>query len=87
MGDPVTHNDRRVLLTLDPADPGVGRWCAASPGMELPAHRDFAAAWVKRCGEGKVFYASFGHIVEPFENPAIIRFYPYALGDLDGMNQ
>jgi hypothetical protein len=35
--------------------------------------------------------ASFGRIAEPFENPAIVRFYlggiQYTLGALDGMNQ
>ena len=93
MGGPFTRSDRRVLLTLDLADPGVAEVVRGIPGKEQVhrADRDFAAAWVKRYGEGKVFYASFGHIAEPFENPAIVRFYldgaQYALGDLAGVNQ
>jgi hypothetical protein len=42
--------------------------------MGEPYRRSFAVAWVKRYGEGNAFYASFGHIVEPFENPAIRAF-------------
>jgi uncharacterized protein len=93
MGEPFTRSDRRVLLMLDLADPGVAAVVRGIPGKE-PVHRadrDFAVAWVKRYGEGKVFYASFGHIAEPFENPAIVRFYlggiQYALGDLDAMDR
>jgi type 1 glutamine amidotransferase len=93
MGEPFTRSDRRVLLALDLANPNVAEVVRGIPGREH-VHRadsDFAVAWVKRYGEGKVFYASFGHIVDPFENPAIVRFYlggiQYALGDLDGMNQ
>jgi type 1 glutamine amidotransferase len=93
MGEPFTRSDRRVLLTLDLADPGVTAVVRGIPGKE-PVHRadrDFAVAWVKRYGEGKVFYASFGHIADPFENPAIVRFYlggiQYALGDVDAIDK
>ncbi len=89
MGEPFTRADRRVLLALDPADPGVAEVVRGIPGKE-PIHRvdkDFAVAWVKRYGAGRVFYASFGHVAGPFGNPAIVRFYldgiQYALGDLD----
>jgi type 1 glutamine amidotransferase len=41
---------------------------------------------VKRSGAGRVFYCDFGHIGEPFQNPAVLQFYldgiQYALGDL-----
>ena len=78
MGEPYRRSRRRVLLTLEPADPGVTAVARGIPGKE-PVHRadrDFAVAWVKRYGEGNAFYASFGHIVEPFENPAIRAFLP-----------
>ncbi len=93
MGPPYPRCDRHILLTLDLADPGVAEVVRGIPAKEQVhrADRDFAVASVKRYGEGKVFYASSGHIVEPFENPAIARFYldgaQYALGDLDGTNQ
>ena len=92
-GPPNLSCDRHILLTLDLADPGVAEVVRDIPAEEQVhrANRDFAVASVKRYREGKVFYVSSGHIVEPFENPAIVRFYldsaQYALGDLDGANQ
>jgi type 1 glutamine amidotransferase len=83
MGDPFTRADRRVLLSLDLTDAAT-----ANPGAE-PLHRadrDFAVAWIKSFGQGRVFYCSFGHRFEPFENPAVQQFYldglQYVLGDL-----
>jgi type 1 glutamine amidotransferase len=82
MDNPYQRGDRRVLLTADLSDP-------ATAGV-TPLHRadkDFALSWIKRFGEGRVFYCVFGHIAEPFENPAVLQFYldgiQYALGDLD----
>jgi uncharacterized protein len=81
LGEPYSRGDRRVLLKLDTRD-------AATAGV-TPLHRedkDFAVAWVKRFGKGRVFYGMFGHRAEPFMNPAVLRFYldgiQYALGDL-----
>jgi type 1 glutamine amidotransferase len=62
----------------DPATAGVS-----------PLHRqdkDFAVSWIKRYGQGRVFFAMFGHIDQPFQNPAVLQYYldgiQYALGDL-----
>jgi type 1 glutamine amidotransferase len=81
LGEPYSRGDRRVLMKLDTRD-------AATAGV-TPLHRedkDFAVAWVKRFGKGRVFYGMFGHRAEPFMNPAVLRFYldgiQYALGDL-----
>ena len=81
LGEPYSRGDRRVLMKLDTRD-------AATAGV-TPLHRedrDFAVSWVKRYGEGRVFYGMFGHRAEPFMNPAVLRFYldgiQYALGDL-----
>ncbi len=83
MGEPFTRADRRVLLSLDLTDEKT-----AHPGAE-PLHRadrDFAVSWIKRAGRGRVFYCDFGHLAEPFENPAVLRYYldgiQYVLGDL-----
>jgi type 1 glutamine amidotransferase len=83
MGPPFARADRRVLLTLDVSDPAT-----ANPGSE-PLHRadrDFAVAWIKHFGAGRVFYCCFGHRAEPFEDPAVEQFYldgiQYVLGDL-----
>jgi type 1 glutamine amidotransferase len=80
MWDPYTPNDRRVLLRVDLSD-------AATAAVKTRRQdKDFALAWVKRYGEGRVFYCDFGHIGEPFHNPAVLQFYldgiQYALGDL-----
>jgi len=85
MGEPFTRQDRRVLMSVDLSDP-------ASAGVNLNANparskdHDFALAWLKHYGAGRVFYADFGHIDEPFWRPEILQFYldgiQYVLGDL-----
>jgi type 1 glutamine amidotransferase len=85
MAAPYTRADRRVLLAMDMSDKAT-----AAPGNEKPEHErtdgDFAIAWIKHFGAGRVFYGGFGHLVEPFEDPAVLRCYldgiQYALGDL-----
>jgi type 1 glutamine amidotransferase len=88
MGEPFTRADRRVLLSLDITAPAIAEVIKGIPGKEK-THRpdlDFAVAWVKHYGAGRVFYADFGHVAGPFENPAIVQFYlvgiQYVLGDL-----
>jgi len=82
LADPYRRGDRRVLLSLDMSDP-------ATAGV-TPLHRadrDFAVSWIKKHGRGRVFFAMFGHIGEPFQIPAVLQFYldgiQYALGDLE----
>jgi type 1 glutamine amidotransferase len=79
---PYDRSDRRVLMSLDTRDP-------VTAGV-TPLHRadkDFAVSWIKKQGEGRVFYCMFGHIGEPFQNPAVLQYYldgiQYALGDLE----
>ena len=83
---PYTRSDRRVLMSLDLSD-------AATAGVQ-PVHRqdrDFAVSWVKRYGQGRVFYGMFGHTGAPFEDAAVVRFYldgiQYALGDLEAVDR
>jgi type 1 glutamine amidotransferase len=82
LGEPYTRQDRRVLLSLDSANPVV---TSATP-LHRP-DRDFAVSWIKRFGQGKVFYCMFGHLADPFQIPAVLQFYldgiQYALGDLE----
>lgn len=46
---------------------------------------DYPLAWVKRAGDGRVFYCSLGHNFHMYWNPAVLRFYlagiQYAMGD------
>lgn len=85
MSEPYLRGDRRVLLAMDMSDPST-----ANPGNEKPERErtdgDFAIAWIKRFGAGRVFYGGFGHLSDPFANPAVLQFYldgiQYVLGDL-----
>jgi len=78
--DPYSRQKLRVLLSLD----------TDKTNMTVPwIHRkdnDFALAWVKRYGKGRVFYSAFGHRTEMWWNEKILRFYldgiQFATGDL-----
>ncbi len=76
-----SREENRVLLSLDMSSPrnrqveGIKR-----------ADNDFAVSWIRRCGNGRVFYCSLGHNPEVFLNRAVLCHYldgiQYALGDL-----
>ena len=78
--EPYSRQNVRVLLSLD----------TENTNMTVPwIHRkdnDFALAWIKRHGEGRIFYSAIGHRTEIWWNPAILRFYldalQFAAGDL-----
>lgn len=79
---PYTRADRRVLASLDLSDPATG-------GIKNGVKRtdgDFAVAWIKTHGQGRVFYCSLGHAANVFQAPDVLRFYldgiQYAAGDL-----
>jgi type 1 glutamine amidotransferase len=80
---PYTRTDRRVLVSLDLSDPATGN---IKPGVKR-TDADFAVAWIKKEGEGRVFYCSLGHADNVFRDPAVLRFYldgvQYAVGDLE----
>jgi type 1 glutamine amidotransferase len=63
----------RVLAHIDPA----------SVDMNKPlVHRtdaDFAVAWAKTHGKGRVFYSILGHAAESWDNPLINQMYFHAL--------
>ena len=79
--DPYTRADRCVLISLDLADPATG----AVKGAR--ADNDYAVAWIKNTGRGRVFYGSLGHAANVFQDPAVLKFYldgiQFALADLD----
>ena len=79
-GDPYNRSRLRVLLSLDPARTNMGvKWIRRTDN-------DFALAWVKSYGKGRVFNTSFGHRTALFWNPRLLRFYldaiQFATGDL-----
>jgi type 1 glutamine amidotransferase len=78
--DPYSRDKVRVLLSLD----------VAKTNMTVPwIHRkdnDFALAWIKSYGKGRVFYSAIGHRTEIWWHPQILSFYldgiQFAVGDL-----
>jgi type 1 glutamine amidotransferase len=79
---PYTRADRRVLVSLDLSDPATG---GVKDGVKR-TDQDFAVAWIKAQGQGRVFYCSLGHAANVFQEPAVLRFYldgiQFAAGDL-----
>jgi len=74
--------DVDVLLSLDPAQLNY-----SVPSIHRSDH-DFAVAWVKQYGKGRVFYSSLGHTPESWQDPDIRTMYfeaiKWALGMTDG---
>lgn len=81
--DPYTRADRRVLLSMDLTDEATGERGKKKAGRK---DGDYAVAWIKKEGNGRVFYCSLGHGGNVFQEPAILQHYldgiQYALGDL-----
>lgn len=81
--DPYTRSDRRVLVSLDLSDKDTGDVAASKGGRE---DKDYAVAWIKTVGQGRVFYCSLGHAQNVFQDAAVNQFYldgiQFALGDL-----
>lgn len=80
--EPYSRANCRVLLSVDLSD------AATEAGGKRKARKDgdYAVSWIKKEGEGRVFYCSLGHDMNVFQESAILRFYldgiQYALGDL-----
>ena len=77
---PYDRTKLRVLLSLDTAKTNMGvKWINRKDN-------DFALAWIKSYGRGRVFYTSFGHRTQLFWNPEILHFYldaiQFATGDM-----
>jgi type 1 glutamine amidotransferase len=80
-GPPYDRAKLRVLLSLDPARTNMGvRWINRKDN-------DFALAWVKTYGKGRIFSTSFGHRTNLYWDPQVLQFYldaiQFATGDLD----
>lgn len=80
-GDPYSRQKVRVLLSLDTKATNMNvKWINRKDG-------DFAQAWVKTYGKGRVYCCGFGHRTEMWWNPVILRLYldgiQFATGDLD----
>ena len=71
----VTRFDRRkvrVLLRMDVSQ-------LPPQHSYTGTDRDFPVAWAKQYGKGRVFYGSFGHSLEGWDNPNVQRMYMEAI--------
>jgi len=72
----------RVLLSLDNDATNMD-----VKNYRLREDRDFALAWVKSVGKGRVFYTSLGHRTQLYWTPQVLQFYldaiQFATGDLE----
>lgn len=80
-GAPYDRSKLRVLLSLDTERTNMGvKWIRREDN-------DFALAWVKTHGKGRIFYTSFGDRTELFWNQQLLQFYldaiQFATSDLD----
>jgi len=71
-----------VLLSLDPAKLNY----ANNPRIHRTDH-DFAVAWDKMYGKGRVFYSTFGHTEEAWSDPDIRKMYFEAIKWVLGMTE
>ena len=77
---PVYSRDKQlVLMSLDMSDENTQKH------SEKPTDADTGISWVKRWGEGRIFYCSLGHNDHIFWNPAVLQHYldgiQFAFGD------
>jgi type 1 glutamine amidotransferase len=70
----------RVLLSLDADHTDMNK-----PGVAKD--QDVPLSWIRRYGEGRVFYSALGHQKDVYVRPPILKHYlagiQFALGDLD----
>ncbi|MCX5644836.1 MAG: ThuA domain-containing protein [Phycisphaerae bacterium] len=81
--EPYSRNRVRVLLSIDMSKTVVQ---AQPRGNTIRADNDYALAWVRQYGRGRVFYTTFAHNPSMFWDPKMLQFYlaatQFALGDL-----
>lgn len=82
--EPWSRQRVRVILSIDTAKTDLSVYKPGDPCLR--ADHDYALAWVKNYGRGRVFYTSIGHGPDIFENPKLLQFFldaaQFVLGDL-----
>lgn len=76
-----SRTDVNVLLSLDPTQLDYN-----NPRVHRQDH-DFAVAWSKSYGRGRVFYSTLGHTVESWKDPDIRTMYFEAIKWSLGMTE
>jgi len=82
--EPYSRNRVRVLLSIDTTKTDMNQGPAY--GKIERADNDYALAWVRQYGRGRVFYCGFAHHPSVFWDPKMLQFYlaatQFCLGDL-----
>jgi len=82
--EPYSRNRVRVLLSIDTTKTDMNQGPAYGK-LERPDN-DYALAWVRQYGRGRVFYCGFAHNPSIFWDPKMLQFYlaatQFILGDL-----
>ena len=77
---PYSRNTLRVLIRLDTEKSDMSRW-------NIRPDRDYALAWIKSYGNGRVFNNAMGHLPTYFATPAfselVLSGIQFVLGDLE----
>lgn len=83
---PYSRKGVRVLLKIDTEKTDLSTYPPNDPDKCLRPDHDYAIAWVKNYGKGRVFYSSLAHSPHVFEDAKMLRFYldgaQFVLGDL-----
>ena len=83
--EPYSRNRVRVLLSIDT---DKTNFQGQPRGNCFREDNDYALAWVRHYGRGRVFYSTIAHNPYVFWDPKMLEFYlaatQFALGDLDG---
>ena len=83
--DPYSRQNQRIITSLDLSDPDTKAVKGGNPRAIERTDGDFGISWVRREGQGRVFYCSLGHNEHIFWDARILQHYlagiQYALGD------
>ncbi|MGE5612591.1 MAG: ThuA domain-containing protein, partial [Bacillota bacterium] len=83
--DPYSRDRLRILFSIDNAKTDATQGGPAR-GNAMRADKDYALAWVRNYGRGRVFYCTIAHNPSVFWDPLMLQFYlaatQFALGDL-----
>ena len=83
--EPYSRDRVRVLFSIDNEKTDAQKG-GPDRGRVFREDNDYALAWVRNYGRGRVFYCTFAHNPYVFWDPTMLRFYlgavQFALGDL-----
>ena len=83
---PYSRKNVRVLLKIDTQKTDLSTYKPGDADDCLRDDKDYAIAWIRNYGKGRVFYSALAHSPHVFEDAKMLRFYldgaQFVLGDL-----